>query len=171
MNTLILSFLSVILSNFYALSFQDINGATISMSTFQNKKILIVNITTDSVNVHQLVALEQLYQQYQDSLVVIAFPSNSFGNESKSDIQIKQFLQDSINYTFLVAAKGSVAGANCQLVFKWLCQKSENGDMNATVKGDFQKYLITRNGHIGAVLSPKVNPMSNEMIDAVTSTY
>ncbi len=73
------------ITSIYSFDVQTINKGTIHLSDYTNKKILLVNIATGSEYANQLQSLEQLYQTYKDSLVVIAFPSNSFGNENHSD--------------------------------------------------------------------------------------
>lgn len=56
-------------------------GNGIHLSDYQDKKILFVNTASNSEYAIQYASLEQLYQRYKDSLVIIAVPSNSFGNE------------------------------------------------------------------------------------------
>jgi glutathione peroxidase len=159
------------LVNFHSLSFQDGDGNTISMSSFQNKKVLIVNIGTGSDKVSQLTQLQQLQQQYADSLVVIVFPSSSFGHESRSNAEIKQFCQTGYNSTFLIAAKSSVAGINVNPVFSWLSQRSQNGEMDAPTGNDFQKFLVTRDGMLVGVFSSKTSPLDSELIEAINTSY
>jgi len=158
-------------SSIYSLTVSDTDGANIPFSSFQHKTLLIVNIATnDSVRTAQLAGLQQLQQQFGDSLVIIGFPSNSFGHESRTNAEIKQFCQSNYGVSFLLAAKGSVKGANIQPVYNWLSKLSENGVMDNEVKGDFQKYLINRDGNLVGVFSGKVLPMDNQLVSAITAT-
>jgi glutathione peroxidase len=166
-----ISLVYYIVTSIFSLQFQDSNGATVNMNSFQGKKILLVNIATNSPRVNQLAGLQQLQQQYGDSLVVIAFPSNSFGNESRSDADIKQFCQSTYNTSFIIATKGSVSGANLQSIYNWLSKSADNGDMNLLIGGDFQKVLIAKDGSIQGVFSPKLDPTSDEIRDAITTSY
>lgn len=156
------------LVNIFTLQFQDSQGNTVNMSNFQNKKILLVNIATGSPRVNQLAGLQQLQQQYGDSLVVIAFPSNSFGNESRSDAEIRQYCLGNYNTTFIIAAKSTVTGTGMNALYNWLSKSTDNGDMNLTIGGDFQKVLIGKDGSILGVFSPKLDPTSTEITDAIT---
>ena len=117
---ILLQAISTWLIGFHSLSFQNSDGATISMSTFQGKKVLLVNIATGSDKVSQLSELQQLQQQYGDSLVVIVFPSNSFGHEARSNSEIKQYCQTNYNSSFIIAAKTVVTGSGVHPVFSWL---------------------------------------------------
>jgi glutathione peroxidase len=171
MNILILGIYAWMVSSFYTLQFQDTNGNTISMNTFQGKKVLIVNIATDCNRKDQIAGLQSLQQQYHDSLVVIVFPSNSFGHESKSDSAIKDFCESNYHTTFIIAAKDTVLGTGIHPVFNWLSNISENNSMNAPVAGDFQKFLIDKNGKLVAIMSPKLYPTDSTVKSAITKTY
>jgi glutathione peroxidase len=153
----------------YTLQYNDIDGNQISMSIYSSKKILIVNIATNSSKISQLAGLQQLYQTYGDSLEIIAFPSNSFGNEPKSNAEIKSFCQANYGVTFKIASKNPVAGTGVQSIYYWLSHVSENGVMNEEVIGDFQKYLIDKNGNLIGVFSPSTNPMGSEIVNAISN--
>jgi glutathione peroxidase len=164
-------FFQLILVNFHSLSFQDTDGNTVNMSSFQSKKVLIVNIATGSDKVTQLAQLQQLQQQYADSLVVIVFPSNSYGHENRSNAEIKQFCQANYNASFIIAAKTAVTGNNIHPVFDWLAKKTSNGEMDAPAGNDFVKFLITKDGMLIGVFSSKVSPMDSEIKEAITTSY
>ena len=158
----------VLYTSIYTLSFTDTDGSTVNMSSFQNKKILIVNIATNSPRVGQLTGLQQLKQQYGDSLVIIAFPSNSFGNETRSDAEIKQYCQQNYNVNFFIASKNSVSGPYVQPVYNWLKHTEENGVMDVEIKSDFQKILINKDGNIIGVFAPGVSPTDTSIVNAIT---
>ena len=138
--------------NFYSLQFQAADGALVSMSSFQGKKILLVNIATGSNHTGQMAGLQQLQQQYADSLVVIAFPSNSFGGEPRSNADILLFCQGTYNTTFRIVAKSSITGPDIHPVYRWLSQQTENGSVNLSIGGDFQKVLISSEAARGFTL-------------------
>lgn len=161
------AFISALVS-FFSLQFQDSQGNTVNMSDFQGKKILLVNIATGSPRVNQLAGLQQLQQQFQDSLVVIVFPSNSFGNESRSDAEVRQYCLNNYGTTYMIGAKTSVTGTGLNALYNWLSRSTDNGDMNLSIGGDFQKVLIGKDGSIQGVFSPKVEPMSPDLIGAIT---
>jgi glutathione peroxidase len=159
--------LILFVSSIYSKQIEDINGATHSVSEFQGKKILIMNIATNSPFVSQLAGLQQLHQQHGDSLVILVFPSNSFGNEPRTNSEIKDFCQNQFGATFFLAAKSSVTGSTIHPLYSWLTQQSENGVMDQAVRGDFQKYLISGDGHLIGVFAGSVNPLSEQIQDAL----
>ncbi|HWR33556.1 MAG TPA: hypothetical protein VN451_08525 [Chitinophagaceae bacterium] len=166
----LITFLTLFLVNtsIYTLQFQDTDGNTIPMSNYQNKKILLVNIATNGTRVSQLAGLQQLHQTYGDSVAIIAFPSNSFGHEPRTNAEIKQFCQNNYGVTFKIAAKNSVAGTGIQSIYNWLAHASENGVMDGIVGGDFQKFLIDKTGSLIGVFAPSVAPMDSLVVNALT---
>ncbi|HMJ47150.1 MAG TPA: hypothetical protein VK498_07450 [Ferruginibacter sp.] len=163
--------ISVILFNasFYNITVNEIGGTNIPLSNYQNKLILVVNIATSSERVSQLGSLQQLQQQFSDSLVIIGFPTNSFGHETRNNSEIKQFCQTNYGVNFLLVSKGAVSGAAIQPVYNWLIKQSENGITNSEVKGDFQKYLINKSGVIVGIFSGSVSPLDNKITSAITA--
>lgn len=171
---LIKIFVSVILLNtsIYSFTVSDTQGGSIQFGNFANKKILIVNIATgDTAKLTQLAGLQQLQQQFADSLIIIAFPSNSFGNESRTNVEIKQFCESNYGASFLIASKGSVKGANIQPLYDWITKLSENGVMNSEIKDNYQKYLINGTGNLIGIFSGKILPMDSQLISAITQTF
>lgn len=166
-----ISFLIVTVFNtsIYTHSFQDIDGNTQSMSQYQGKKILLVNIATGSAGVTQLAGLQQLHTQYGDSLVIIAFPSNSFGKESRSNAEIKTFCQANYGVSFILAAKTDVTGQQIHPIYNWLLNVSENGIIGTPVERNYQKFLINESGTLVGFYAPTIEPMSSQITDALTN--
>ncbi len=149
----------------------DGDGAALDFGRLRGRKILLVNIATESDYKIQLRDLQLLQQRYRDSLVVIGLPSNSFGHEPRSNFEIKQYCQDSCNAHFILAEKNSVRGNNKQAIFYWLTQRSENGVSDNEIIGDFQKFLISGDGDLLGVFSPCVSPLSNEITDLIDPNH
>jgi glutathione peroxidase len=158
-------------SSIYSYTITDVDGNQVSLDSFQHKKILFVNIATGSPYASQLAQLQQLQQQYADSLIVIGFPSNSFDNESRTNAQIKSFCQSSYGVSFLLAAKGSVTGGNIQSVYQWLTRQTENGQINTSIQGDFQKYVVDRNGELRGVFKGMVSPLDTQITSLITGSF
>jgi glutathione peroxidase len=155
------------LTGIYDLSLSDANGNTFNLGAFKGKKILLVNVASSGKYSNQLSSLEQLYQKYKDSLVVIAVPSNSFGNEQRSDSEIKQYLSNQFHAHFIITGKVSASGSNQSAVFKWLTHSNENKVMDNTINGDFWKFLIDEKGNLVGAFVSSVDPMSEAIQSAV----
>lgn len=158
-------------TSIYSLSIPSVNGGTISFSQYQGKKILLVNIATGSSRVQQLEGLEQLYQQHKDSMVVIGVPSNSFGSEPLSGSELENVLRNTYGVTFPLAGKVAVAGDSAHAVYKWLVTKTENGVLQSRIKGDFQKYLLGKQGKIVGVFDTATAPLSDRIQTAIQNNH
>lgn len=154
-------------SSFYSLHFNRIEGGEQHLSAFQGKKVLLVNIATGSTKVGQLAALNQLQQQFKDSLVIVAFPSNSFGHELRDNAGIRQFCDSAYQVGFAIAQKGDVKGPSAQPVYQWLTHKEENGAGSVQLLADFQKCLIDSNGELIGVFAGSVSPLDQKIIQAI----
>ncbi len=171
MNTLLLSLKWITtLISFYTLNYHKIGTPPPqlqTMSQYSGKKVLLVNIATNSNRVAQIGQMQQLKNIFGDSLIVIGFPSNSFGKEPRTNAQIKTFCEANYNVTFPLADKASVINPLQQLVYIWLTTVSQNGMLNQTIKGDFQKYLVNEQGVLIGIFAPSITPTDKIIIDAV----
>jgi glutathione peroxidase len=156
-----------LLTSIYTYSIPVAGGGTLDMADYKGKKILIVNIASNSMYAPQLNRLEELYQKYKDSLVIIAVPSNSFTKEPLSDQQIKERLLSQYHASYLIVAKSSVSGALQLPLYKWLTLAEKNGVVNNPVTGDFQKFLINSKGSLVGIFSPDTDPLAAELQNAI----
>jgi glutathione peroxidase len=139
----------------YDYKLTDINGKTYDMSELKGKKALIVNTASHCSLTPQVKEMEKLYKDFRDNLVIIAVPSNDFGNqEPGSNEEIKSFVKEN-DLTFPVMEKTSVTGDNENPLYQWLTQKDLNGSMDTKVNWNYQKYMIDENGKLVGVVESK----------------
>ncbi len=155
------------LTGIFDLHFTDINGNQINLADYQGKKILFVNTASGSEFTPQYAGLEELSQQYKDSLVIIAFPSNNFNNELGTNEEIKDFVSTNYNAHFIVASKIDVIGENQDSIYQWLTRVVQNGVMDTDITNDFFKILINGKGNLIGVFDSSVDPMSNTIKEAI----
>ena len=151
-------------SSIYDFKVESLNGGTIDFADFKGKKILIVNTASKCGFTPQYKGLEELYKKYKDRLVIVGFPANNFFfQEPGSNETIGEFCKKNYDVSFPMAAKISVKGKNIAPVYQWLCNKDENGVMDATITWNFNKFLLNEQGVIIAKFNSKVTPMSEEI--------
>ena len=142
-------------TSIYDYKLTDVNGKTYDLSELKGKKALIVNTASKCSLTPQVKEMEKLYKDFRDELVIIAVPSNDFGNqEPGSNEEIKAFVKEN-NLTFPVMAKTSVKGDNEEPLYQWLTQKDLNGTMDTKVAWNYQKYMIDENGKLVGVVESK----------------
>ena len=154
----------LIAKSIYDFKVEALDGKTINFASFKGKKILIVNTASGCGFTPQYEGLEALYKKYQDKLVIVGFPANNFGGqEPGTNGEIKEFCKKNYGVTFPMAAKISVKGDDIAAIYKWLCNKSENGVLDATITWNFNKFLLDEKGNLITKFDSKVTPMSDEL--------
>lgn len=146
----------------------SLEGKTIDFSKFKGKKILIVNTASKCGYTPQYKALEELQQKYKNQLVVVGFPSDNFGGqEFQQNSEIREFCQKNYGVTFPLSTRVDVKGDNATPIFKYLCNKAENGVLDATITWNFNKFLIDEQGKVLAYFDSKTKPDSPEILKYV----
>ncbi|MFP3153498.1 glutathione peroxidase [Lachnospiraceae bacterium ZAX-1] len=127
----------------YDYSYTSMEGATVPLSDYANKVLLIVNTASKCGFTPQYAGLEQLWKTYKDrGLVVIGYPCNQFLHQDPGDNgQIQEFCTVRYGVTFPLSQKIDVKGANAHPLFKEL-----SGGKN--IKWNFAKFLIDRSGNL-----------------------
>lgn len=166
---LLSAFFSFAFGNVYDFKVESLEGGKIDFSKFKGKKILIVNTASMCGNTPQYAALEKLYKQYKNKLVIVGFPANNFGGqEPGSNQEIKAFCTKEYAVTFPMAAKISVKGDDIHPLYKWLQEESREKQFDPEeVTWNFQKYLLNEKGELIAVFKPRTQPDSPEIIAAI----
>ena len=154
--------------NIYNISINDIDGNIIELSSFKGKYILFVNVASKCGFTKQYTDLEKLYQQHKEDLVVIGLPCNQFGGQEPGDeSEIKQFCSKNFGVSFILTEKVFVKGDNITPLYRWLTNKSFNGKKSSSVKWNFQKYLVDRNGNLINYFYSTTNPMSEKITSLI----
>jgi len=168
MKTLIVSLLIAFTlsgSSIYDFKVPGLDGKEIDFSSFKGKKIMIVNTASHCGNTKQYTDLENLYQKYHKSLVVVGFPANNFGaQEPGTNEEIKEFCKKNYGVSFPMAEKVSVKGDDIHPLFKYLTLEAEKMGFTDPIKWNFTKFLVNEKGELITVIHNKVSPASDEVI-------
>jgi glutathione peroxidase len=153
--------------SFYDFKTTTIDGQPFDLASLKGKKVLVVNTASKCGHTPQYAQLEELYKKYGGAhFTIIGFPANNFlSQEPGTNEQIKEFCTKNYGVTFQMMAKISVKGNDQDPIYKWLTSKEENGEQDAPVKWNFQKFLIDEEGHIAGVIAPGTSPMSDDIIN------
>ena len=140
-------------------------GNEINFSSFQGKKILIVNIASNTKDSVQITQLQQLQEQFQNTLVVVSFPSKDFTpDDPATDAEIVSKWKSGNRIKYPMGITLRVTGSGMHPLYKWLTKKEKNGMLDATVKGNFQKFLINENGKLVGVFDASVSPLDPRLV-------
>ena len=162
----------------YDFKVQAQDGSEVSLSDYKGKVLLVVNTATGCGFTPQYDELQDIYEEFKEQgLEILDFPCNQFGEQAPgSDDEIHSFCTGRFGITFPQFAKVEVNGENAIPLFKWLTENtkfdgfgmSPMGIMlsgvvkkmdkdyknNGSIKWNFTKFLIDRNGNIAARFEP-----------------
>ena len=134
------------MTSIYNIKINNLQGKAIDLSAYKNKSLLFVNVASKCGFTPQYKDLEELHQTYQDDLVVIGVPCNQFGKqEPGTSEEIQEFCSLNYDVTFPLSSKVEVNGKNEHPLFKFLKNKLK-GKINNSIKWNFSKFLIDRDG-------------------------
>jgi glutathione peroxidase len=153
----------------YNLNVQLNNGNNLPLQTYKGKKLMLVNTASNCGYSSQYDDLQKLYQQFSNTLEIIAFPANDFKEQEKgNDEEIAQFCKVNFGVTFPLAQKSVVVkSAQQNDIFKWLTDKNQNGWNDQPPSWNFSKYLLNEKGELTHYFDPSVSPLSDEVVNAV----
>jgi glutathione peroxidase len=135
----------------------------------KGKKIMIVNVASECGYTPQYEQLQELYDTFQDTLVIVGFPCNDFGGQEPEDNEaIYTFCQSLYGVSFPMAAKISIK-QNTHPIYEWLCKASLNGQLDTEVKWNFHKFLIDENGQLQHSFPSAVSPLDENIINWLTA--
>ena len=152
----------------YEIKIKDIEGKKIDLSEYKGKYVLFGNVASNCGFTRQYKDLQSLYDKFNDELVVVGVPCNQFGaQEPGSEEQISIFCSEKYNVTFPMTEKISVRGSNQHPLYNWLTSKELNGRKESSVKWNFQKYLVDKDGNLIDYWYSLTSPMSSKITNYI----
>ena len=153
----------------YDFSAKAMDGSEKSLSEYKGKVLLIVNTATGCGFTPQYSGLQELYSKYKDrGFEILDFPCNQFANQaSGNEEEIHTFCTGRFGITFPQFAKINVNGKNESPLYTWL-KKQQRGILGSSIKWNFTKFLIDREGNVVGRFAPNDTPEKIEsMITAL----
>lgn len=144
----------------YNIEVRTSRGQSGTLSPYKGQVMLIVNTATQCGFAPQFKGLQQLHERYRDrGLAVLAFPCGQFRNqELEGDEAITQACELNFGVTFPVYAKIDVNGEGAHPLFRHL-RNSARGFLGTTsIKWNFTKFLVDRDGRVLKRFSPTDTP-------------
>lgn len=144
-----------------------LDGSTKSLSDFQGKAIMVVNVASRCGLSPQYEALEELQKKYQDrGFTVLGVPSGSFKQELKDDEAIGEYCSTTWGITFPMTAKADVNGRKRHELYKTLVKTKDSKGLAGPVMWNFEKFLITPSGEIHR-FRPTTKPDAPEIVELI----
>jgi glutathione peroxidase len=137
----------------------SIDGQDVDLSAYAGQVVLVVNTASQCGFTPQYAGLQRLHEQYgEQGFTVLGFPCDQFGNqEPGDDAEISDFCERSFGVTFPLFSKIEVNGDGAHPLYKWL-REQKGGVLGNTIKWNFTKYLIGRDGQVIDRYAPTTKP-------------
>ena len=150
--------------NIYDFEVQDSKNRPYDLHQHEHHPIVIVNVASKCGLTPQYEGLEKLYQKYKDKgLVILGFPCNQFGSqEPGSNEEIQQFCQLNYGVSFPVLDKIEVNGDDTHPLYKYLKTEAPGLLGSKSIKWNFTKFLVDKDGKVIKRFAPTDAPESME---------
>lgn len=140
----------------------SIQGQPVPLSDYRGQVLLIVNTASACGFTPQFAGLEELHKTYGSrGLVVLGFPCNQFGaQDSGSNDEISDFCQVNYGVSFTMMSKIDVNGSGAHPLYQWLCKEAPGLLGSKSIKWNFTKFLIAKDGSVRKRYAPTDTPKS-----------
>ena len=145
----------------YDFSAKSLAGEEVSLQRFEGQVLLIVNTASKCGFTPQYRGLEELHREYAPrGFAVLGFPCNQFGaQEPGSASDIGAFCQSQYDVTFPMFDKIDVNGRGAHPLYDYL-KREKSGLLGSSIKWNFTKFLVDRQGQVTARHAPTTRPES-----------
>lgn len=146
----------------YELSARSIEGQEQSLSLYRGKVLLVVNVASRCGFTPQYTGLEALQQRFAGrGFAVLGFPCDQFGHQEPGDeAEIKKFCSLTYNVSFPMFAKIEVNGPGTHPVYALLKSEAKGLLGSESIKWNFTKFLVDREGRVVRRYAPQDKPES-----------
>ena len=136
------------------------NGEEVSLAEKKGKVLLVVNTASRCGFTPQYDGLEALYRKHKDAgFEVVAFPCNQFGAQEPGNAEeIATFCKLTYDVTFPLMAKVDVNGDDATPLYQWMKGEAPGLMGSKSIKWNFTKFLIDREGKVVRRYAPTDKP-------------
>ncbi|UYF74313.1 glutathione peroxidase [Acinetobacter ursingii] len=152
------------MTSLYQFEAELLEGDTKQMSDYEGKVLLIVNTASKCGFTPQFAGLEKVYEKYKDrGFEVLGFPCNQFGGQDPgSNDEIGVFCQRNYGVDFPMFAKVDVKGPEAHAIFRYLTREAKGILGSESIKWNFTKFLVSKDGKVLNRYAPTTKPESIE---------
>ena len=138
---------------------RTLSGDPSSLAEQLGKALLLVNVASKCGLTPQYEGLERIHERYAGrGFAVLGFPCNQFGRQEPGDAkQIADFCESKYDVTFPMFAKIDVNGFAAHPLYNYL-RKQKSGLLGSSIRWNFTKFLIDREGRVVARHAPTTAP-------------
>jgi glutathione peroxidase len=153
----------------YDAQIDALDGSPAALGDFQGNALLIVNVASQCGLTPQYAGLQQLHEEYGDrGFAVLGFPCNQFGSqEPGTPDEIATFCETSYGVTFPLFEKIEVNGEGRHPLYRELTSHADDDGEAGDIQWNFEKFLISRDGHVVRRFRPLTTPEDPTLVSAI----
>ncbi|GGF19702.1 glutathione peroxidase [Subtercola lobariae] len=153
-------------STLYDIEFQTADGDTVTLDSYRDQVLLVVNVASKCGLTPQYADLQQLQTEYSGrGFSVVGFPCNQFnGQEPGTDAEIQEFCSTTFGVDFPVYSKIEVNGDGRHALYSELTEVQDAQGEAGDVQWNFEKFLIAPGGTVVSRLRPRITPRDPEFV-------
>ena len=142
----------------------NLSGDEVPLARFRGQVLLIVNTASECGFTPQYAGLEVLYRHLRDQgFSVLGFPCNQFGGQEPGSAgDISAFCEKNYGIDFPMFAKVDVNGPAAHPLFSYLKKQAPGLLWTPSIKWNFTKFLVDREGRVVRRFAPRVAPLAIE---------
>lgn len=137
-----------------------------ALSQYAGKVVLVVNTASACRFTPQYAELQQLHERYSaHGLQILAFPCNQFLQQEQGDNTEIQRFCERFSVSFPIMDKIDVNGAHADPFWQWLRHRARGVLGSSSIKWNFTKFLIARDGQTVQRFAPNTSPL--DMVSSI----
>ena len=148
----------------YDFEAQTLEGRPARLADHRGQVLLIVNVASHCGFTPQYEGLEALHRKFKDrGFSVLGFPCNQFGAQEPGDArEIATFCSLTYEVSFPMFAKIEVNGPKAHPLYAFLKKEKKGLLGSESIKWNFTKFLIGRDGEVIRRFAPADKPEAIE---------
>jgi glutathione peroxidase len=142
------------------IALRTLDGKAATLSDFDVRALLIVNVASQCGFTPQYAGLEALHRRFRGrGFAVLGFPCDQFGHQEPDDESaIRKFCADNYGVTFPMFAKINVNGEDAHPLYKALKREAPGLLGTQAIKWNFTKFLVDRQRRVVRRYAPTDKP-------------
>jgi glutathione peroxidase len=150
-----------------------LDGRRTTLGEWRGQVLLVVNVASRCGMTPQYAGLEALYRAHRGrGFTILGVPCDQFGHqEPGSATEIAEFCDRNYGVSFPLLAKTNVNGPGAHPLYRWLKRERPAFLWFGTIKWNFTKFLVARDGEVLKRYAPILSPegFADEVARAVAA--
>lgn len=145
---------------------KTITGKEVSLSKYQGKMVMFVNVASRCGFTRQYKQLQELHFKYgAKGLAIVGIPCNQFGRQEPGSLEeIQAFCKKNYGVEFDMMAKVDVNGDKQCGLYKYLTSLESDTIKKGKIRWNFEKFIVNKKGKVIARFGSRTRPDDKKIV-------